>query len=175
MIREFSLQRVSDELVHQWILDTYARMLARYRDDRSRVPSGQLGEVRYETLRRDGMRVRGLSELSLPCEVVEDPSTLGPTDVVVLGVKTYQIDEALRGLGHVSAGSVFSVANGVMKNEELAAVFGPDHVMGCMADTSGELHADGTVEFTRNVCLKIGAYHQPTASRPSSAPYPTHC
>ena len=122
--------------------------------------------ARAQAVRREGLQVRGLAELSVQCEIVEDTSTLGRTDVLMFAVKTHQMDAALAGLSHVEATSVFSVANGVMKNEQLADVFGAARVMGCMADTSGELHGDGIAEFTRNVCLSIGPYQPPTK---------THC
>ncbi|MEZ6188709.1 MAG: sulfotransferase [Planctomycetota bacterium] len=51
---EYALQRVDDEAVHRAIVDTYARLLRRYLEDRERIPAGQLVELRYEALRRDG-------------------------------------------------------------------------------------------------------------------------
>ncbi|MCA8925094.1 MAG: sulfotransferase [Planctomycetes bacterium] len=51
---EYGLQRVDDATVHRWIVDTYARLLRRYLRDRARVPAGQLVELRFEALRRDG-------------------------------------------------------------------------------------------------------------------------
>lgn len=121
--------------------------------------------ARAEVLRREGLLVRGLADLSLACEVVEDTSELASTDTLVFAVKTYQMEAAIAGLGHVAANSIVSVANGVMKNEQLADVYGAGHVLGCMADTSGELHSDGVAEFTRNVCLNIGPYQHPTTTQ----------
>jgi len=112
--------------------------------------------ARARWLRENGLKVRGLIDLDLPCTVVEDTNELRGTDVLILAVKTYQMEGALAGIGHLKVKAVFSVANGVMKNEQLAEVYGADRVMGCMADTSGELHEDGVAEFTRNVCMNIG-------------------
>ena len=50
-----------------------------------------------------------------------------------------------------------------MKNDQLAAVFGAERVLGCMANFSGEMFTDGTVAFTRNVCLFVGGA-EPLAS-----------
>lgn len=121
--------------------------------------------ARAQALRNDGLRVRGLVDLSLSCQVVEDTSELTSADVLIFAVKTQQMEVALASMSHVTATSVVSVANGVMKNEQLASVYGAEHVLGCMADTSGELHADGVAEFTRNVCLNIGPYQDPTSTQ----------
>ena len=51
---EYALQRVDDATVHRLIVETYARLLTRYLEDRKRVPAGQLVELRFEDLRRDG-------------------------------------------------------------------------------------------------------------------------
>jgi ketopantoate reductase len=45
----------------------------------------------------------------------------------------------------------------VLKNDLLEAAFGPDHVLGALANMSGELLPSGEVLFTRNVSLQIGA------------------
>lgn len=82
-------------------------------------------------------------------------------------VKTYQMDEALAALAALKPDAVFSVANGVMKNEQLRAVYGAERVLGCMANVSGELGADGEVEFTRNVRMPLGplpGYRGPAAA-----------
>ena len=118
--------------------------------------------ARARWLRENGLRVRGLLDAALPATVTEDPSTLRETDLLIFGVKTYQMEDALGSLAHLRARNVFSVANGVMKNEQLAEVYGAERVLGCMADTSGELHGDGVVEFTRNVALNLGPYNAST-------------
>ena len=51
--------------------------------------------ARARWLREHGIRVRGLLDTALPATVVEDPSTLGEMDTLILGVKTYQMDDAL--------------------------------------------------------------------------------
>ena len=115
---------------------------------------------RAAQLNADGLRVRGLANISVACDVVTDPAAIESTEVLIVATKTYQTVDAVAPLAHLRAGSVFSVANGVRKNEQLAAVFGDHSVVGCMADVSGELLADGQVEFSRNVCLHLGALNE---------------
>ena len=122
---------------------------------------------RAQNVKQHGLSVRGLIELDTPCRVVEKPEAIAATDLLIFAVKTYHTAEAIERLSHTIPVSVFSVANGVMKNEQLAAAYGADKVLGCMANLSGELLDAGTVEFTRNVRLYIGptrAYTGPDAS-----------
>ncbi len=111
---------------------------------------------RADYLRNNGLRVYGLREFATPCEVAE---RLGADDdgVVIYAVKTYHMEDALADVGHVRPRAVLSFANGVLKNEQLAKSFSRDCVVGCMANFSGELHPDGTVGFTRNICIHLGS------------------
>ncbi|MEM7468363.1 MAG: 2-dehydropantoate 2-reductase [Pseudomonadota bacterium] len=114
-------------------------------------------ENRAKQLHANGLRITGLKEMSAECEIITDPATLDQTNVLIVGTKTYQTLTAIESLRHLKLGAVFSIANGVKKNEQLASVFQPKTITGCMANVSGELLADGTVNFTRNVCLHLGA------------------
>jgi 2-dehydropantoate 2-reductase len=103
-----------------------------------------------------GLTLTGLAEFSVPVEVVTDPATLRSADVLIVATKTPGTEAALARLRHVDVGLTLSVQNGVMKNDLLASVFGADRVLGALADTSGEMLADGGVLFTRNVRLVLG-------------------
>jgi 2-dehydropantoate 2-reductase len=111
---------------------------------------------RAEGLRRDGLRLTGLVTLTTPCRVVEAARELTATDTLVVAAKAIGTATTLTALRHVRLDAAFSVQNGVLKNELLASAFGRERVLGCMADVSGELLPDGTVKFTRNVCLHLG-------------------
>jgi 2-dehydropantoate 2-reductase len=71
-------------------------------------------------------------------------------------MKTPATAEALAALRHADFGVTLSIQNGPLKNELLAQAFGKERVLGALADTSGELLADGTVLFTRNVNILVG-------------------
>jgi 2-dehydropantoate 2-reductase len=118
---------------------------------------------RAEQLARDGLVVHGIAALSQPCEVITTPDPARDDDVLVFAVKTYHMADALAATAGLRPASVFSLANGVMKNDQLRAAFGPEAVLGCMANVSGELQVDGRVLFTRNVRLAIGG-PEPRAS-----------
>lgn len=112
--------------------------------------------ARATQLKAQGLRLRGLREFDLPCEVVAPGAAIATPGVLIYTVKTYQMDDALAALGSLRPDAVFSVANGVMKNDQLTAVYGPECVLGCMANVSGELLASGEVAFTRNVRMPLG-------------------
>jgi 2-dehydropantoate 2-reductase len=120
---------------------------------------------RAEALRRDGIRLHGLVERQTACPVETDPGAIKTADVVILAVKTLTHEAAAQSLAHLQVDMVLSVANGVLKNQQLIGAFGEAHVLGCMADVSGELQADGRVLFTRNMSLQIGELHKPSSDR----------
>lgn len=111
---------------------------------------------RAKFIAREGLIVNGLAELHERCSVVTDPSQLQQVDCLAIGTKAIDTLNSVRKLAHVAPGVVFSMQNGVVKDELLAQVFPPHTVLGAMADFSGELLASGEVLFTRNVGLDLG-------------------
>ena len=112
--------------------------------------------ARARFLTAQGLKIRGLRDLSQPCTVVTPGTLIATPGVLIYTVKTYQMDAALASLANLQPAAVLSVANGVMKNEQLVAVYGAERVLGCMANVSGELLANGEVSFTRNVRMPLG-------------------
>lgn len=113
--------------------------------------------ARAQQAGRDGLRVQGLRDLHQRCTVLSPQDCPREPGVLVLAVKTYHMAEALAPLVACRPQAVFSLANGVLKGEQLAESFGASRVLGCMANFSGELLADGNVAFSRNVRLALGA------------------
>ena len=111
---------------------------------------------RARQLQKDGLRIEGLTELSIPVTVSENPRELAHARTLIIATKTPGTEDTLRTLGHLDVNTVFSIQNGVQKNDLLAATFGRERTLGSLADTSGEMRADGSVLFTRNVNLMIG-------------------
>jgi 2-dehydropantoate 2-reductase len=112
---------------------------------------------RAEQVRREGLRIAGLAELSVPIHVIDDPAQLREAHVLIVATKAIGTAESLKPLTGAKIGYAFSVQNGVLNNDLLAAAFGPEHVLGALANMSGELLPSGEVLFTRNVSLQIGA------------------
>jgi len=107
-------------------------------------------------LKEKGFTITGLADINIPCPVITDPKIVTDVDVLIITVKTYDMDSALAEVAHINARSVFSVQNGVMKNEQISQAFSSDHTLGAATVTSGELLSDGTVQFTLNESIYIG-------------------
>lgn len=113
-------------------------------------------EHRAAMLRSDGLRIRGLANFSVPVTVITDAATLRSADVLIVAMKTPGTAAALAPLGSAAIGTAFSIQNGIWKNEVLVEMFGAPRVLGAVANTSGELQADGSVLFTRNINVLLG-------------------
>lgn len=111
---------------------------------------------RAQQLQAEGLRIKGLSEISTPVNVLTDPSQLREAGTLIIATKTPGSEDLFEQLRHVRVDAAFSIQNGVLKDELLANTFGANHTLGALADTSGELLASGEVLFTRNVNLFIG-------------------
>jgi 2-dehydropantoate 2-reductase len=120
---------------------------------------------RAKVLRRDGLRLNGLIDIAVPCTVIDNPAQLKETGTFIVATKAIDSRASLAVYQHVRADLALSVQNGVMKNDLLGEVWGESRVLGAMADFSGELLADGTTKFTRNVCLHIGELPGGTSER----------
>ena len=111
---------------------------------------------RARVIERQGLRIRGLAELTVPVPVITDPAELETADTLIVAMKTHGTLAALERLRHVRVGAVLSIQNGVLKDELLMRVFGARPILGALADTSGELLPGGDVLFTRNELLPLG-------------------
>lgn len=113
-------------------------------------------EPRASLLARDGLRVTGLVDKTARVPVFTDPAAANDADLVINALKTYQSPAVIAALRPRPGALALSVQNGVYKNDELAAVFGPEAVLGATALISGEVLADGAARFTVNERLQVG-------------------
>ncbi len=126
--------------------------LARAGEDVTLVARGD----RAEYLRQNGITINGLAEFNAACPIVTNPSQIPEADVLIVAVKTHQMNSAISGLSHVRFPCVTSVQNGVRWYEQLSEVFGVANVIGASALISGEMAASGEVSFTYNGCFEVG-------------------
>lgn len=111
---------------------------------------------RAQDIQEHGLRIKGLVEFSTPVQTLTDPAQLRGAQVLIVTTKALGTAAALEPLRRADVGVAFSVQNGVMKNELLAAAFGRARVLGSLANISGELLESGEVLFTRNVNVFVG-------------------
>ena len=116
-------------------------------------------------LQEHGATITGLVDFTVPVRVVTDPSQVHDADALIVTVKTYDMDTALQSVKHIDVGSVLSIQNGVLKDEQLAAIFGWDKVLGAMAAFSAEVLPTGTVRFTTNQGFYLGEVPEGVSDR----------
>jgi 2-dehydropantoate 2-reductase len=102
----------------------YGAMLSRSGQDVSFVARG----AHLEAIRRHGLRVQSgaVGDFTARVTAENDPARLGPVDVVIFAVKTYDNDTAIPLLRPLigPATTVLTLQNGVDSGEQVAAVAG---------------------------------------------------
>lgn len=103
----------------------------------------------------DAIRERGLKVIAPDGEIVihpaaayDDPAQVGPVDVIVYGVKTFQLPDAARASAPMIGPDTFVVPlqNGVDAPDELAAVLGRDRVLGGTCGTISRVVEPGVID-----------------------------
>ena len=106
-----------------------------------------------KAIRERGLRVETTAgELVARSEATDDPARVGAVDVVLVGVKTWQVREAAQAMRPMMASHTFVVPlqNGVEAAAELSAVLGAGHVLGGLCGTISRVVSPGRI-------LSIGA------------------
>ena len=116
-------------------------------------------------LQQHGIVITGLVDFTVPVTVTTHPHEVQAADALFVTVKTYDTEPALASVQHLRVSSVLSVQNGVLKNEQLAHIFGWEHVLGAAAFVSGEVLPDGPVRFTVHGPLTLGELPEGTSDR----------
>jgi 2-dehydropantoate 2-reductase len=77
----------------------------------------------------------------------DDPADLGPADVILLAVKAWQVPDAARAMTPLLGPDTFVVPlqNGVDAPDQLAAVLGPEHVLGGLCRIIARVAAPGEI------------------------------
>src|SRR5262245_61827135 len=102
----------------------------------------------------DAIRAHGLvletpeeTRVLVPALATDDPTVAGPVDVVILGVKTWQVKDAARQMGPLIGPDTIIVPlqNGVEAPAQLASVLGAEHVLGGLCVTFSRVIAPGRI------------------------------
>jgi 2-dehydropantoate 2-reductase len=135
--------------------------LARAGEDVTLLARGQ----RAAYLQEHGATITGLVDFTVPVTVVTNPQQVQEADVLIVTVKTYDMVSALQSVKHLDVGSVLSIQNGVLKDEQLAQTFGWEKVLGATAMFTAEVLPTGTVLFTANRGFYVGELPAGTSVR----------
>jgi 2-dehydropantoate 2-reductase len=122
-------------------------------------------EARAKVIQERGITVTGLANFTVPVKVTAHPREIPQADALLVTVKTYDMETALESVAHLQVGSVLSVQNGVVKDEQLARRFGWEKTLGAAAHISAEVTSAGPVCFTANEWLCIGELPEGTSER----------
>src|SRR5215510_8963732 len=99
-------------------------------------------------LRDDGLRISGVrGEFAVDVPATDDPADIGPCDVVLFCVKSYDTESAADVLAPLlhSTTAVVSLQNGVDNEEKIVDRIGPGHVMGGAAFVFASVVEPGVV------------------------------
>ena len=99
-------------------------------------------------IREQGLRLETpAGEIVVRSEATDDPAQAGAVDVVLVGVKTWQVAEAARAMCPMMTPRTFVVPlqNGVEAAAELAAVLGAERVLGGLCGTISRVTMPGRI------------------------------
>jgi 2-dehydropantoate 2-reductase len=103
-------------------------------------------------IRQDGLRVTSVDGdfVIQPARVAEDPVAIGQVDVVLVGVKAWQVSEAAAAIRPLVGETtvVVPLQNGVEAPDQLAAVLGPGRVLGGLCRILVYLEGPGHIRHT---------------------------
>ncbi len=114
-----------------------------------------------DAIRKDGLKVFSpLGDVRLKhVNATSDPREVGPVDVVVVAVKTWQVADAARAMQPMVGASTIVVPflNGVEAPDELAAIIGAEHVIGGLSKVFSLIEAPGVIRhFNPGAYVEIG-------------------
>jgi 2-dehydropantoate 2-reductase len=112
----------------------------------------------------EALRVNGLTCVepertsTFRLRATDDPSVIGPVDLVLFCVKSYDTETAASRLGpllHETTG-VLSLQNGIDNEDKIGAAVGPEHVLGGAAYILGAVREPGVVDAAGPRRIVIG-------------------
>ena len=101
-----------------------------------------------KAIREQGLRVETTAgEMIVNSEATDDPAGVGAVDVVLVGVKTWQVKDAAQAMRPMMTRQTFVVPlqNGVEAAAELAAELGAEHVLGGLCGTISRVVSPGHI------------------------------
>lgn len=113
---------------------------------------------------QEAIQVRGLQiksyqgEFTVPAKVVGDPQEVGPVDLIMFCVKSYDTEVAARQcLPIIQEGTaILSLQNGVDNEEKIAVVAGKEKVLGGVAYIGAGVTAPGVIVHTAEGRIVFG-------------------
>ena len=119
--------------------------LARAGEDVAFVARG----AHLEAIRERGLTVESpvVGTFTVPARATDDPAEIGPVDLVVFGVKSYDLESSAEQMRpRIGADTiVLPVQNGIDAAERIGRVVGPEHVLAGTSYVGGNVEAPGVI------------------------------
>jgi 2-dehydropantoate 2-reductase len=117
--------------------------------------------AQLEAMRANGLKVFSpLGDVHLKdVTATNDPREIGPVDVIVVAVKTWQVADAARAMPPMIKANTVVVPflNGVEAPGELASILGAEHVIGGLSKVFSLIEAPGVIRhFNPGAYVEIG-------------------
>lgn len=102
-----------------------------------------------KAMREKGLRIESpYGDFSIPVQATDDPAEVGPVDLVLFTVKSFDTESAARQMLPMMGPQavVLSLQNGVTNEEVLGRVIGPDKVLGGLCYIPADVPEPGVVK-----------------------------
>jgi len=133
----------------------FGALLARAGEDVTFIARGE----HLEAMKRNGLQIRSPEgDFKIEVKATNDPSDVGPMDLVLFCVKAYDTEEAaLQAKPMISEDTtVISLQNGVEKEEILGRILGTEHIMGGLCLVTAFIEAPGVITHHARKMLTFG-------------------
>lgn len=113
----------------------------------------------FEAMKSRGLQIKSpQGDFTVAATAVRDPEAIGPVDLILFCVKSYETESAARQcLSMVREGTaILSLQNGVDNEERIAAVVGEDKVLGGVAYIGAAISEPGVIVHTAEGRIVFG-------------------
>ena len=124
----------------------YGCLLARQGHDVTFIARGS----HLKAIQENGLQVKSIHGdfHILPAKAMDNPTEIGPVDLVLFCTKTYATDEAAEQIKPIvgTKTTVMSLQNGIDAVEQIGAVIGMQHMIGATTWISSSIEASGKIK-----------------------------
>jgi 2-dehydropantoate 2-reductase len=107
--------------------------------------------AQFHAIREQGLRIQSeLGDLAIVVPVCDEPREAGPVDLVILSVKMWDTETAIKAIAPLMTGrtAVMSLQNGVTKDDALREAFGSERVVGALCYIGAAIADPGVIKHT---------------------------
>jgi 2-dehydropantoate 2-reductase len=123
----------------------FGGVLARGKKDVTFIARGP----HLEAMRSGGLTVKSevYGDFAVPVKATDDPREVGPVDLILFCVKTYDLEAAAEQARPLLGGDtlLIPVQNGIEVPDQLARLLGEEHVLGGLTYVASSIESPGTV------------------------------